>query len=290
MVSRGVPPNQRDGSLERPPARTRLVPSIAGVAVAALAVSLLAIGARSPYTHSNLAPGFDPTYGRTEQVTVGPPTLYLPAGRAKGGGAGAGSATSGATLLVLKGCASCHGLEGRGTAVGPPIAGVRPELSREQLQAKTQKGPGGMPAYAAPALPDAELAAIAAFLGSIVPDPAAPSTPERGGAAVPSVPPLPQRSGASFREDIEPLLRAQCASCHKAEGKANFSVRDREAVLLGGKSGPAVVPGDPDKSLLVQKLRPAPPFGDRMPVDAVPLDEEVIAQIADWIRRGALDD
>ncbi|MBI4494036.1 MAG: cytochrome c [Chloroflexi bacterium] len=136
--------------------------TIAAVVVSSLAVGLLAIGARSPYTHANLLPRFDPRYVRTEQALVGLPAQYRGAGLEAPPPASGGLAARGRVLLVGKGCAACHGLEGRGGVVGPTIVG----FNALELRAKTDKGPGGMPAYRSGELADADLEAIAAYLKS----------------------------------------------------------------------------------------------------------------------------
>ncbi|MBI4504303.1 MAG: cytochrome c [Chloroflexi bacterium] len=137
------------------------LPIVAAIVVAALSTLLLGIGARSPYTHANLAPQFDARYTRTSQALVGPPEPYhggrpapLPAAIA------ANQEARGRVLLVVKGCAACHGIDGRGSAVGPAIAG----FGLDDLREKAWKGPGGMPTYSALNLSDEDLAAIAAYL------------------------------------------------------------------------------------------------------------------------------
>ena len=68
-------------------------------------------------------------------------------------------------------------------------------------------------------------------------------------------------NGAVFREQLLPILQAQCASCHDGPTpQNNFSVSSLESLLQGGKNGPAVVPGSARDSLLMQYVR-----GERMP-------------------------
>ncbi len=258
--------------IEEPAPRPRGIRTMAfvfGALVVGLSGLLLAIGARSPYTHGNLQPRFDAAYVRTEQVLVG--------ASAPSGGLGSSlvarlrddPAGWGAMLFVVKGCAGCHALEGAGGAVGPRLM----RLTLTNLQNKTRQGPAGMPSYSREALADEELLAIIGYLR------------ERREASRPQA-----SAGEGFRDAVLPLLLQECMSCHALRGKADLSVLDRESLLRGGKSGPALVPWDAEGSLLIQKLRPSPPAGERMPLEAEPLPEEVIDRIVRWIERGAPDD
>lgn len=66
-------------------------------------------------------------------------------------------------IYVARGCASCHGLQGEGGAVGPPIAGAFPQVVRVIVRL----GPEGMPAYSEGALSERELEAIIEYLRSL---------------------------------------------------------------------------------------------------------------------------
>lgn len=141
--------------------KNMILPAFIASAVLLIAFTLLSIVARSPYTHSNLNTGFDPSYTRTEQMVVGPPIpvnggmlAVTPA---------ADPVEHGKQLFVVDECATCHGLDGRGGIVGPSIVGTK----AEKLRAETQVGPKGMPAYAPGALSDDDLAAIAAYLNAM---------------------------------------------------------------------------------------------------------------------------
>jgi mono/diheme cytochrome c family protein len=137
-----------------------ILPSLIGAAVLMLAVSLLAIVVRSPYTHANLSAGFDPRYTRTDQSLVGTPLPFQVSGL--GVAAASDPAKHGEQLFVVDGCATCHGLDGRGGVIGPPVIGT----TAKKLRTITHQGPKGMPAYSIDTLSDADLAAIAAFLSS----------------------------------------------------------------------------------------------------------------------------
>ncbi len=145
------------------PASTRnlILPAFIGTAVLLIALTLLMIVARSPWTHSNLNVGFDARYKRTEQDLVGTPVPFM--GDTLGVPPASDPVQLGKQLFVVKGCAACHGLDGRGGVIGPSIVGTK----AEKLRAKTQVGPQGMPAYSPDALTDQDLAAIAAYLDAM---------------------------------------------------------------------------------------------------------------------------
>ena len=144
----------------RAPSKNMLLPAFIGGAVLLIALSLLTIVARSPYTHANLDAGFDPRYRRTEQMILGAP---IPMGHSALAVAPASDpAQRGRQLFVANGCASCHGLDGHGGIIGPSILGTK----AEKLRTVTSIGPRGMPPYAPGALSDQDLAAIAAFLSA----------------------------------------------------------------------------------------------------------------------------
>ena len=65
-------------------------------------------------------------------------------------------------------------------------------------------------------------------------------------------------SESFFELKVRPVLAGTCVKCH-GEKKASGGLRldSREAMLAGGESGPAVVPGDPEGSLLVRAVRHA---------------------------------
>jgi len=111
---------------------------------------------------------------------------------------------------------------------------------------------------------------------------------------------LPGASGAAaepphqhdfFEQEIRPVLVRHCYACHSAEAaaagklKGGLRLDSREAARTGGDSGPAVVPGDPDASLLVEALRyetfQMPPDGQ--------LATDVIRNFERWVKSGADD-
>ena len=98
-------------------------------------------------------------------------------------------------------------------------------------------------------------------------------------------------SGTAFFESrIRPVLIDKCYGCHSARAaklKGGLRLDDRESTLKGGDSGPAVVPGKPEESLLLQAIAGTGGLS-RMPPKAT-LSVAVIADFRRWIERGAAD-
>jgi hypothetical protein len=88
-----------------------------------------------------------------------------------------------------------------------------------------------------------------------------------------------------FEREIRPILADSCWQCHSdRKQESDLRLDSRERLLQGGVSGPAVVPGQPDASLLVAAIRHA---GDlKMPPQAR-LTEAQIAAVTHWIKLGA---
>ncbi len=104
----------------------------------------------------------------------------------------------------------------------------------------------------------------------------------------------PDAAGVEFFEkNIRPVLAKSCYGCHSKESgkqKGGLSLDTRELARLGGESGHAVVPGDPNESLLMKAIR----YEDKemeMPPrkEGGKLPDEVIAKFEQWIRMGAPD-
>jgi mono/diheme cytochrome c family protein len=108
----------------------------------------------------------------------------------------------------------------------------------------------------------------------------------RGLAAQPPAATASAQQIEFFESRIRPIFVERCSECHTDEERGDLRVDSREALLKGGASGPAIVPGDPDRSLLMRAVRretgvpKMPKGGDKLP------DAE-IAALAEWIRTGA---
>ena len=93
-----------------------------------------------------------------------------------------------------------------------------------------------------------------------------------------------------FENHIRPVLVDHCYECHSTTAKkmkGGLRVDSREALLKGGDTGPAVVPGDVAKSLLLRAVRHEDP-DLAMPAKKPKLADSVISDLEKWIKQGAL--
>jgi hypothetical protein len=93
----------------------------------------------------------------------------------------------------------------------------------------------------------------------------------------------PTDDAAFFESRIRPVLVEKCQSCHGSiKVKGGLRLDSRDGVLRGGDTGPAVIPGDPDASLLVKAVRRAGHL--KMPPKQ-PLTDREAADLAEWVRK-----
>lgn len=97
--------------------------------------------------------------------------------------------------------------------------------------------------------------------------------------AAEKLPTVPANLVPSFSNDILPLFRRKCVSCHNYEQP--LSLTSYRRLILGGESGPAIIPGDAEGSRLF--------LVQNMPLAAHPtrLDEAELALIKVWVDAGA---
>lgn len=104
---------------------------------------------------------------------------------------------------------------------------------------------------------------------------------------------LDRTSTVDFEKEILPLLNNSCVACHnKTKPKAGLVVETPADILKGGDSGPAVVAGKPDESLLLKSaahnsddVEAMPPPGNK--VNAPNLTSEQLGLLSLWISQGA---
>lgn len=102
---------------------------------------------------------------------------------------------------------------------------------------------------------------------------------------------IPERSTPpNFEEDIADFLLDRCAGCHgSALAENGLDLESFEALMKGGKSGPAVVPGKADESplFLLAAHRKAPEMPPRDKAELMPLTAEELGLLRLWIDAGA---
>jgi len=93
---------------------------------------------------------------------------------------------------------------------------------------------------------------------------------------------------AFFESKIRPVLVKQCYECHSQTSKklgGKLLLDAPSEMIAGGESGPAVIPGKPDESLIVQAVRYD---GLEMPPKKR-LPENIVNDFAEWVKMGAPD-
>jgi mono/diheme cytochrome c family protein len=90
-----------------------------------------------------------------------------------------------------------------------------------------------------------------------------------------------------FEKDVRPILAKACLSCHgTSEQKAGLRLDTKAEAFKGGDSGAPIVPGKPEKSLLLKKIT-SKDDEERMPLGSDALTAEQIRTITRWIELGA---
>ncbi len=120
---------------------------------------------------------------------------------------------------------------------------------------------------------------------------ASAAPPSQPTAAAAPEKPLSPADLAFFEEKVRPVLVDRCYKCHSHDAdrvKGGLMLDTHEGLLQGGDTGAAIEPGKPDASLLVDAIKYAdkdlqmPPKGDRLP-------PQQVADLIEWVRRGAPD-
>lgn len=109
------------------------------------------------------------------------------------------------------------------------------------------------------------------------------------------LPPPSDKQGVTYETDIQPIFAKSCYPCHgpkslKPKGKLRLDTL--AAVLKGGEDGPAVIPGNSAKSVMVAQISQQGDPDDYMPppknkANIGPLTKEQIGLIRAWIDQGA---
>ncbi len=92
----------------------------------------------------------------------------------------------------------------------------------------------------------------------------------------------PPTASELYRQQVAPIFAAHCAGCHGATvQRSGLDLRTEESALRGGVRGPAITPGNPDKSVLLRMIKHLDDPG--MPLGGDKLPEAQIAIISRWI-------
>ena len=86
------------------------------------------------------------------------------------------------------------------------------------------------------------------------------------------------------------ILNLKCLLCHgRRHQKGGLDIRTRESLLRGGVSGPAIVPGKPEESLLIKRImnEEMPPQEHQARLSYRPITSAELEQLSSWISSGA---
>ena len=174
-------------------------------------------------------------------------------------------------------CAQCHGLDGEG--------GIGPALSDPDFQADTTDeyifDSISLGHDATAMIAWGEILSSDQIMGLVnlirQMEPVETETTSQPGPTPPAEPP-------TFTSDILPIFEAKCNICHGTMG--GWDGTTYESTMTSGNNAPVVIPGDPENSLLAQKLLDTQTIGNIMPPGGKLPDSE-IQLILEWIRAGA---
>jgi hypothetical protein len=89
-----------------------------------------------------------------------------------------------------------------------------------------------------------------------------------------------------FEMKVRPILANRCFGCHSTAPLGGLTMTSRNGLLKGGKTGPALVPGNVSESLLIQAIEHT---NDKMkmPLGSAKIPDSEITVLRDWVRDGA---
>jgi mono/diheme cytochrome c family protein len=200
----------------------------------------------------------------------------------------------GAVAPACEPCGACHGGHANITSAPPRNIRIRWVAVYEGDRVRL-----------VPRVYRAQISAPATLLSAASTSPAtggpAPTTPAVEASASGNLPnsgPAPAgaaTSGAVSSESVsadrpalanraQALLRARCVRCHgEQRQESGLDLRSRETILKGGASGPGLIPGKPDESLVLNRVC----AGEMPPTNGGRLSAEEVATLQQWIAAGA---
>ena len=181
-------------------------------------------------------------------------------------------------------CLRCHGEELmmkeldlgslssvlKGSESGPVLVPGRPAESKLYRLIES----GSMPPDLEGGLPEAEREIIKAWIETDLASRLAEAASTR----------------ALNQHDVIPILLRHCTTCHGLRRQGNdLDLRSRASMMRGGKSGPALIPGEPDRSLMVEMIRSGkmPPKKRLFEVGVTPVSDPDLEKLRQWIQQGA---
>jgi mono/diheme cytochrome c family protein len=185
--------------------------------------------------------------------------------------------------ILTSNCTGCHGTTTRikemnlsgldsvlkGSESGPVVVPGKPDESRLYQLVRD----GKMPMGKAP-LKEAELAVIRSWIESLT-----------GNSSQPAAAPE-----EVTEHDVTPIMYLRCTVCHgRRRQEGGLDLRSRASMLKGGNSGPAIVPGHPDQSLLLKRVQSGemPPKKELMDVSIKLITPVETEKVSRWIAAGA---
>lgn len=107
-------------------------------------------------------------------------------------------------------------------------------------------------------------------------------------ALIAGLAPVFTNAAVDFEKDVQPILEANCIRCHgPGKVKGNLRLHTREDMIKGGDIDAAIEEGNPDHSLMVERMLLPVTDDERMPQEADPLGSKDIEVIKQWIKEGA---
>lgn len=187
--------------------------------------------------------------------------------------------TAMALIIVLAACSAADA-----PVAEPPTQAVAATAAPTQAPAPTE----APTATAAPTEPATETATptqapVPTEAPTATEAPTLEPTATEAPTEAPTQAPAPS-AAITFAADVRPILDQRCVNCHGGKDgvKGGLSMRSYDDLMKGGDDGAAIVPGDPDNSLLVQLI-----VDGEMPKRAPKLPQAEIDVIAAWVAAGA---
>ena len=196
--------------------------------------------------------------------------------------------------IFQKNCSGCHGAAAtaglrvdsyatlmKGGDSGAVIIAGDPDKSL-LIEAVRQTGDLKMPKGGK--LRPEEVATLEAWVKAGAPGPNAAMAAAGGIAGAKGPVSVASPAADYFETRVRPILATNCYGCHTNSAAGGLRVDSLQGLLTGGGSGPAIVPGDPDKSLLIQAVRQTGEL--KMPMGGK-LTAEQVTVLEDWVKMGA---